>query len=225
MEASRLSEVTEKCRQMLMADLDSREGEFAVVYARSVIEQYLKNGSRSDPHSTVDGDAPAFEGVGGAFVTLETGGNLRGCIGRPYPRQSVIEAVRESAIGAATNDPRFRPVDRDELSDITVEVSVLSPPEELTDSIRGETMPLEVGRDGLIVRDGPRSGLLLPQVPVEHDWDVESFLAQTCRKAGLSRDCWRNGDVIVERFTADVFRETAPGGPVEPVPVDESAMG
>ena len=215
-----------------MANLDIREGEFAVMYARSVIDQYLTDGSVPDRDSTLDdldrpldGDAAALEDVGGAFVTLETGGSLRGCIGRPYPRQPVIEAVRESAIGAATNDPRFRPVDRDELSDIAVEVSVLSPPEELGNSIRDEGMPIEVGRDGLIVRNGSKSGLLLPQVAVEHEWDVETFLAQTCRKAGLPEHCWRNGDVTVERFTADVFRETAPGGPVEPIPVSASVMG
>lgn len=208
-----------------MADLDIRDGELAVGYARSVIDQYLADGSTPDPDSTLDGDAPALDAVGGAFVTLETGGSLRGCIGRPYPRQPVIEAVRESAIGAATNDPRFQPVEREELSDIAVEVSVLSSPEELGDAIRDETMPIEVGRDGLIVRNGSRSGLLLPQVPVEHDWDVETFLTQTCRKAGLPEHCWRNGDVTVERFTADVFRETTPGGPVEPVPVSASVMG
>jgi AmmeMemoRadiSam system protein A len=208
-----------------MADLDIREGERAVAYARSVIEQYLTNGSTPDPDGTVDRDGSALVTEGGAFVTLETDGNLRGCIGRPYPRQPVIEAVRESAIGAATNDPRFRPVDRDELADIAVEVSVLGPPAELSASMGADSVPIDVGRDGLIVRDGARSGLLLPQVPVEHDWDVETFLAQTCRKAGLSKHCWRDGDVTVERFTADVFRETTPGGPVEPVPVSESAMG
>lgn len=215
-----------------MADLDIRAGELAVEYARSVLDQYLTDGSVPDPDSTLDdpdrpldGDASALEDVGGAFVTLETGGNLRGCIGRPYPRQPVIEAVRESAVGAATNDPRFPPVDHDELSDIAVEVSVLSPPEELADSIRDEAMPIEVGRDGLIVRNGSKSGLLLPQVPVQHEWDVETFLTQTCRKAGLSEHCWRSGDVTVERFSADVFRESTPDGPVEPVPVSASVMG
>ena len=208
-----------------MADLDIREGELAVAYARSVIEQYLIDGSPPDPDGIVDRDAPTLEDVGGAFVTLETDGSLRGCIGRPYPRQPIIEAVRESAIGAATSDPRFRPVDRDELSDIAVEVSLLSPPEELADSIRDEAIPIEIGRDGLIVRDGARSGLLLPQVPVEHEWDVETFLTQTCRKAGLQEHCWRDGDVSVERFTAEVFRETTPGGSVEPVPVSASVMG
>ncbi|MFW5905243.1 MAG: AmmeMemoRadiSam system protein A [archaeon] len=205
-----------------MDALDRRDGEIAVAYARVVIERYLEDGEMPDPPETVD--TSSLEDHRGAFVTLESGGLLRGCIGRPYPRQPVFEAIRESAIGAATNDPRFDPVDRDEFHDVTLEVSVLTEPEAVTVPDGDETLPIEVGRDGLIVENGVRSGLLLPQIPVEHGWDVETFLSQTCRKAGLSGQCWRDESVTVERFSAAVFHETDPNGSVEPVAVTESAM-
>ncbi len=153
----------------------------------------------------------------GAFVTLKThpDGRLRGCIGYPEPVLPLSRAVVRAAISAATQDPRFYPLTPAELPRVTVEVSVLTPPEPLMAEDR-ERLPemIVVGRDGLIVRAGPWSGLLLPQVPVEWGWDSREFLDQTCLKAGLSPGCWRRPDVEVLRFTAIVFAEESPLGRV-----------
>lgn len=198
-----------------MDRLDRSQGRWAVEHARTVVESVVEDGPRPPVPDQVD---EAFERRRGAFVTLEKRGSLRGCIGRPRPEQTALDAIRDAAAGAARNDPRFPPVTASELSAITVEVSVLSTPESIA-AEAPERRPafVEVGRDGLIVRGEERSGLLLPQVPVDRDWDAVTFLEQTCRKAGLSKDCWRTNDVAVERFYAQVFAEREPGGPVEPV--------
>ncbi|MFW6002877.1 MAG: AmmeMemoRadiSam system protein A [Halanaeroarchaeum sp.] len=203
-----------------MDEIPDRDGEMAVSFARSVIEAYLTE--RTVPSYSADRSPLSEER--GAFVTLEVEGELRGCIGRPYPAQTGIEAIRESAIGAATDDPRFHPVRAGELSRITVEVSVLGRPEPIgvdSDSVEEH---IAIGRHGLIVSDTGRSGLLLPQVPLVRDWTVPEFLRQTCRKAGMPGDCWRDGPVTVERFTADVFGETVPDGPVERIDIGEAAL-
>ncbi|MGM0398331.1 MAG: AmmeMemoRadiSam system protein A [Halobacteriota archaeon] len=203
-----------------MDEIPDRDGETAVTFARSVIEGYLAD-------RTVSADLAERSQLTdqrGAFVTLETDGDLRGCIGRPYPAQTGIEAIRESAIGAATEDPRFRPVSASELSEITVEVSVLGSPEPVAVESESVAEHVRIGRDGLIVSNGGRRGLLLPQVPVAQDWTTTEFLRQTCRKAGLPGDCWRDGAVTVERFTANVFGETVPDGPVERIDLGEAAL-
>ncbi|UWG47769.1 Uncharacterized protein HSRCO_1487 [Halanaeroarchaeum sp. HSR-CO] len=203
-----------------MDEIADRAGEMAVTFARSVIEGYLAD-------ETVPADPPPRSQLTdrrGAFVTLETEGDLRGCIGRPYPAQTGVEAIRESAIGAATEDPRFPPVSADELSAITVEVSVLGTPDPIGADSGSVEEYVRIGRDGLIVSDGGRRGLLLPQVPVTRNWTPTEYLRQTCRKAGLPADCYRDGAVTVERFTADVFGETAPDGPVERIDLGEAAL-
>ncbi len=136
----------------------------------------------------------------GAFTTLHLLGNLRGCIGYVLPTGSLYQTVAETARAAAFDDPRFRPVTDDEAPHLTIEISVLSVPQ----PIRPEQV--EVGKHGLIVSAGARRGLLLPQVPVEWGWDRETFLAQTCAKAGLSPDAWQRGAEI-QAFTAEVFGE------------------
>ncbi len=160
---------------------------------------------------------PKFQEKAGAFVTLKTypEGHLRGCIGYPEPTFPLYQAVIRAAISAATQDPRFYPVTPGELPNLTVEVSVLTPPEPLRVDDRSKLPGLiMVGRDGLIVRAGPWSGLLLPQVPVEWGWDSREFLDQTCVKAGLPPGCWMRPDVEVFRFTAIVFAEEKPMGRV-----------
>ena len=153
----------------------------------------------------------------GVFVTLnkleETGHRLRGCIGYPYPIKDLLTAVRESAINAAFEDPRFPPVSKNEMDSILVEVSVLTPPEtikvERSKDILGEVV---VGRDGLIISRGYNRGLLLPQVSVEWNWDSEEFLAQCCYKAGLPPDSWLLQGTEVQRFQAIIFSEDSPRG-------------
>jgi AmmeMemoRadiSam system protein A len=138
----------------------------------------------------------------GAFVTLHAAGDLRGCIGYPGSEKPLDAVIAECAIASATDDPRFPPVRASELPRLSVEISVLTPIEPVRDV--GE---IEVGRDGLVVEQGFRRGLLLPQVASEHGWDRETFLAHTCIKAGLRPDAWRGG-ARVFRFRAEVFGES-----------------
>ena len=136
----------------------------------------------------------------GAFVTLRKGKDLRGCIGVTEAKKPLYITVRECAVWAALHDPRFPPVMKREVKGLNLEISVLSP---LSD-IAPES--IEVGRHGLLIsRDGMR-GLLLPQVAVQWNWDREHFLAETCRKAGLPPDAWRQG-ARIQGFTAQVFEE------------------
>jgi AmmeMemoRadiSam system protein A len=139
----------------------------------------------------------------GAFVTLhDHGGDLRGCIGSVEAVAPLAQAVASSAINAAFRDPRFFPVTREELPNLHLEISVMSPIVPVHD-----VDEIEVGRDGLIVTRGSRAGLLLPQVATEYDWDRETFLSQTCVKAGLPPESWRGGGCRIERFSAEVFSE------------------
>jgi AmmeMemoRadiSam system protein A len=139
----------------------------------------------------------------GAFVTLRTkGGDLRGCIGSIHAVHPLYQAVTSSAISAAFRDPRFMPVQPDELPHLEIEISVMGPIEIVADP--DEIM---VGRDGLIVSRGRQAGLLLPQVATEYGWERETFLAQTCVKAGLPPAAWRLQDTRIERFAAEVFGE------------------
>ena len=137
----------------------------------------------------------------GVFTTLYLDTKLRGCVGYPVPLMPVYRAVMETARAAAFDDPRFLPVTLDEARGMQVSLSILSPllpiaPEEV-----------EVGRHGLVISEGMRRGLLLPQVPVEHGWDRITFLEQTCRKAGLPPDAWQQQDARIEAFTAEVFAD------------------
>jgi AmmeMemoRadiSam system protein A len=137
----------------------------------------------------------------GAFTTLHLHGKLRGCIGYVVAHSPLYEAVIDTASAAAFEDPRFEPVREDEAADLQVEISVLSrmfpiAPEDV-----------EIGRHGLMISQYGRRGLLLPQVPLEWGWDRETFLSQTCQKAGLQLDAWKRGAKI-QAFTAEVFGET-----------------
>ena len=139
--------------------------------------------------------------LGGVFVTLNKRGRLRGCIGFPEAVLPLYQAVSQAAVSAALKDYRFPPVTQKELSDIEIEISALSPLEKISD-----VEEIEVGRHGLVIRKGIYSGLLLPQVPVEYEWDRAEFLERICEKAGLPRGAWR-GNVELYTFTAQVFHE------------------
>ena len=140
----------------------------------------------------------------GAFVTLHENHELRGCIGMVIARGPLDETVREMACAAAMEDPRFPAVTETELTSLQLEISVLSPMFEIAPE------DVVVGRHGLMISCGGRRGLLLPQVAPEWGWDRETFLAQTCRKAGLSQEQWKHGATL-EAFTAEVFGEAEPG--------------
>jgi AmmeMemoRadiSam system protein A len=136
----------------------------------------------------------------GAFTSLYLHGELRGCVGYVLPVSPVYRAVADTARAAAFEDTRFHPVTLAEAPHLEIELSILSPPQ----AIAAEAV--EIGRHGLLISMGGQRGLLLPQVPTEHNWDRTTFLEQTCRKAGLALDAWKNGATI-EAFTADVFGE------------------
>jgi len=151
----------------------------------------------------------------GAFVTLKrVDGNLRGCIGIPYPLKPLRDAVVHAAVGAAERDPRFPEVEASELDSLTVEVSALTQPETLDSKPSDLPDHVRVGIDGLIVSGSGTSGLLLPQVASEMNLNSEAFLSLTCRKAGLMPDAWRTKEVRVQRFQAEVFAEATPRGVV-----------
>ncbi len=138
----------------------------------------------------------------GAFVTLKEHGELRGCIGYIAPVRPLAETVRDVAAAAAVQDPRFAPVTVAELSQLQYEISVLSPLRRVLDVTQ-----IQIGRDGLIMKSGDKSGLLLPQVPVEQHWDRKTFLEETCHKAGLPPNAWQHPDTDIFSFTALVFGE------------------
>jgi len=147
-------------------------------------------------------DDPELLEPRGAFVTLKKAGQLRGCIGYIEPHAPLIEAVADNAQSAALRDPRFTPVTPEELPDISIEISALTPLQSVQD-----VEEIEVGRHGLVISQGPNRGLLLPQVPVEWGWDREEFLEHTCLKAGLPPEAWRQDETELLCFEAEVFSE------------------
>ncbi len=192
------------------------DGKLLVGLARKTVDTIVTQRVKIEPPS----DAPEhLREKSGVFVTLNRIVNehvqLRGCIGRPYPTQPLIEATRDSAIDAALHDPRFRPVTADELDSIVVELSVLTPPKKIEYERPEELLDLvKIGRDGLIVSRGMWRGLLLPQVPVEWGWNIQEFLEHTCNKAGLPADAWRDPETEFMSFQAEIFGETCPHGEI-----------
>ncbi|WP_028574382.1 AmmeMemoRadiSam system protein A [Desulfonatronovibrio hydrogenovorans] len=136
----------------------------------------------------------------GAFVTLKKRGMLRGCIGNIVADTPLWKTIARMGVQAAFNDPRFPPLKKSELEEISLEISILSPLVPVDDLEK-----IEPGRHGLLIRKGPYSGLLLPQVAREYGWDRETFLSQTCGKAGLDRSCWKDPDTEIFWFVAVVF--------------------
>ena len=193
--------------------LTDEQGIEAVRIARSAVDAFVGEGKRYEPDKLQD----VFKEKRGVFVTLESYPNhaLRGCIGFSEPVAPLIDALIDSAISAASRDPRFKPVQKSELDGIVVEVSVLTPPELIKVKDPKEyPSKIKVGRDGLIVKKGFASGLLLPQVPVEWKWDEEEFLSQTCYKAGLPPDTWLDPKIEIHSFQGQVWLESKPRGDV-----------
>jgi len=177
--------------------LEPRERLYLLQLARDTIAAAL-SGRKAEPR------VPPFEGLReprGAFVTLHRHGQLRGCIGTFEARAPLYEVVREMALAAAFNDPRFPPLSAEELPEVEIEISVLSPLR------RGRPEEVEVGRHGVYVVKGAYRGVLLPQVAVEHGWDRETFLDHVCLKAGLPPRCWQDPETELYLFTAEIFSE------------------
>ena len=181
------------------AEYSKAERRWLLRLAHSSIRAAVRGHKLPLPDSTAHLHEPR-----GAFVTLHENGELRGCIGTVAAIAPLDDTVLRMARSAALEDPRFAPVSVDELDRLQLEISVLSRMFEIAPE------DVVVGRHGLMISQDGWRGLLLPQVPVEWKWDRETFLAQTCRKAGLPADQWQQGAKI-EAFTAEVFGESAPG--------------
>ena len=174
------------------------ERDFLLKVARETIRNALEG---KKPPMSKPPEARLNEN-GAVFVTLTIDGNLRGCIGSIIPYEPLIENVKHMAIEAAFNDPRFPPLNKDEFEKIEIEISRLTPIEPVND-----ISEIKVGKHGLIMSKGYNKGLLLPQVPVEYNWDLKTFLDQTCLKSGLPVGCWKDPDLKIEKFSAEVWSE------------------
>ena len=178
-------------------EIAAEDRRFLLELARATIDARLSK--RPLPSPTPD-SALLLE-TRGAFVTLKIEGRLRGCIGHVIGVAPLWRAVRDNAVAAAFEDPRFPPLTPDELQRVRIEISVLTP------LFRSSAEEVVVGRHGILIERGAARGLLLPQVAVEYGWDWETFLDHTCRKAGLQPGCWRHPDTTISTFSAEVFGE------------------
>ncbi len=191
------------------------EGILAVQIAREALDAFVEDRvmRKFDPPKS-------FQEKAGAFVTLNRHGvedpyeRLRGCIGYPEPFFPLVKAVVESARGAA-EDPRFPPLKAEELAHVVVEVSLLTPPQELEVKKQRELPKhIRLGVDGIVVARGPARGQFLPQVATEHGMDAETFLSECCMKAGLMPDAWLEDGTRVKTFQTEIFEEVEPRGGV-----------
>lgn len=204
------------------------EGEKAVKLARTAVEEHLDllaSSSATDEHGNANNH---YDNIGlnlaaksyGVFVTLnyiniDKQQRLRGCVGFPIAEKTLYLSIIDASIAAATQDPRFPPVDKKELAEIVFEVSILTPPKEVKVQNPMEYLnAIKIGRDGLILAWRHGSALLLPQVPVELNWDVEEYLANLCYKAGAPPDIWLTPDSKIYSFQANIYRESDPNGNV-----------
>ncbi|MCS3924153.1 TIGR00296 family protein [Methanosalsum natronophilum] len=192
--------------------LNLTEGKMAVKISRTIITEFLSTGKKI---ATTEFDvSPIFNEHRGVFVTLNKKNELRGCIGRPYPDTQLLDAIIDSAISAATNDPRFPVVRLIELDEILIEVTILTPPILIEGNEDDIMSSIIIGEHGLIIKKGFNQGLLLPQVATEHGFDVYDFLSNTCLKAGLPPSQWKDKNTQIYKFEGQIFKEKSPGGEV-----------
>ena len=192
-------------------ELSDDDGQILVKMARNAVTEYLQNNTRINNKEFNS----RFNINSGIFVTITKENSLRGCIGYPLPIKKLSNAVIDSAIAAATEDPRFPPINLNELNNLIFEITVLTPPIEINvEKYEDYLSIIKVGRDGLIVENKQCSGLLLPQVPKEYGWDIEEFLAHTSEKAGLEKNAWKDQDTKVSRFEGIIFKEESPNGKI-----------
>jgi uncharacterized protein (TIGR00296 family) len=192
--------------------LSEEDGKELVKLARKTVEDYFKTKKfflrKTD-----------FREKKGVFVSIHSfpDHELRGCIGYPYPTLQLGEALQRAAISAAFEDPRFNSLSEEELNKVVFEVSVLTRPELIEVKNPKEYLKkIQIGKDGLMIEHGFNKGLLLPQVPLQFEpkWDVETFLEQTCMKAGLLPDMWLDLETRVYKFQAQIFKEKSPNGEI-----------
>lgn len=194
------------------------DGKMLIKFARDNIEFFLTNNRKIPVPDIIKNK---FSNKYGAFVTLNKynviGNPLRGCIGYIEPTYTLYEVIHRVSISSAIEDPRFPSVSLDEMDKIIIELSILTPPKLLeVNDPKDYIDKIVIGRDGLIAEKGMRRGLLLPQVPVDHgrNWDVETFLSQTCSKAWLEGNAWKDKNTKIYSFQAILFEEKEPSGEV-----------
>lgn len=178
------------------------EQDFLLLLARRAIERKLGLDEPMPSIPELAGDEILVQHRG-AFVTLHINGDLRGCIGMIEADKPLVELIPEVALKSAFADPRFPPLSESELKHIHIEISVLTRPEAVKDAHR-----ITVGSDGLIIERGRYRGLLLPQVATDHKWSRETFLEETCWKAGLPHDAWKEPGTAIYSFQCEIFSET-----------------
>jgi len=181
--------------------LNDEEKQALLKLARGTIEHYLEHGRPPAPEDLGIAITPGMQQVAGAFVTLHKRGELRGCIGEIVPRRPVYQAIIEQAVNAAVNDYRFNPVTAAEVAGLQIEISVLTPPQDVK-SYRD----IVIGKHGMILSKQGRSAVFLPQVAPEQGWGIEETLTHLSLKAGLPPDAWREG-ASYKVFEAVVFSE------------------
>ena len=179
-------------------ELTEQEKQTLLKLARDTVEMWVREKGKPPLPDTTEN----LQTQTGAFVTLHKKGQLRGCIGNMVGSAPLVETIQQMAIAASTQDPRFDPVIPDELSDLDIEISVLSPMKRVQ-----SVNEIEVGKHGILLGKGWSQGVLLPQVATEQGWDRETFLQHTCLKAGLPPDVWKDPETIIEIFSAQVFGE------------------
>jgi len=177
--------------------LNKDQQKFLLGLARQAIQHYMK----TEKSLNVKIKDEELKEKRGAFVTLKVNDQLRGCIGYPFPYKPLYETIMDVAVSAASKDYRFQPITHEELDETEIEISVLSLPKPVKD-----VKKIEVGKHGIIISKGSCKGLLLPQVPLEWNWNLETYLSHGCLKAGLDEDEWKKG-VSIEIFSAQVFSE------------------
>src|SRR5215831_4491678 len=198
---------------MSVSIVTDNEGRQLVKIARHMVESYI---SRKEYRI----DANLTQIKAGAFVSLFRFDNLGhlelcGCIGFPLPNRNLNDVIRQASIEAATRDPRFNPITATELSKVIFEVSILTNPSEILANRPDDYLnSIRIGTDGLIIHWEYGSGLLLPQVPLEYNWDVKEYLTHLCGKAGGPPDLWRLPHTRLFKFQAVVFREKEPNGDI-----------
>jgi len=181
-----------------MSSVGNREKKLLLEVARRAVSAAVEG--REFP-----GQVPEIANVrnlGGAFATLHRRGRLRGCVGKITSNESLVETVAHCAKAAALEDPRFDRVRPDELDDIEIELSLLSRLEPIA------PQQIEAGKHGLMVSRGGQRGVLLPQVATQFRWSGQRLLEETCVKAGLERDAWKEPGTQVQAFTAEIFSES-----------------
>ena len=191
---------------MKLDDLSNELGKKLTDYSRKTINTYFIELKTLEPLY----DPVILQEKAGIFCTLRKFGQLRGCIGYPYPSNPLGEALVQSTIQAAVEDPRFQPVTGKELKDITIELTVLTPPEliKISSSYKEYYDKIKIGVDGLIIEQRGRRGLLLPQVPVEQHWTIDEYLEGICHKAYLASDAWKDTTATkLYKFQGRIFEE------------------